>query len=170
MELFVDQSPKMSLQQFNESKHVSYMIDLLYRSRDQTGDVHFLYEHQGTTVVRIPAHKNVLAIGSTVLNDVFFGLRKLTGDIPTRSNTVTVETFEAFIALLYGKIFHISNAIFFFTKLLSHTILAIGSLVGFVFSNFQVNGIRLPRITMSIYCGYRKISMPNSAKQLAMNS
>lgn len=88
--------------QFNETKHTSFLVDLLYRSRDQTADVYFMYTGPSGDPVRIPAHRNVLAISSTVLNDLFFGPQKVTGDIPTRSNTVSSQTFEAFISLTYG--------------------------------------------------------------------
>lgn len=100
----------MSVQQFDEDKHVSFVVDLLYESRDRSADVYFVYDGpSGNQVVRIPAHRNVLAISSTVLNELFFGPQKISGDIPTRSSTVSSQTFEAFISLLYG-----TNQRFFF--------------------------------------------------------
>lgn len=88
---------------FTQEQHVSIIVDLLYKSRDRTADVYFVYHGPSGDVVRIPAHRNVLAMGSPVLNDLFFGPHKVTGDIPTRSTTVTSKTFETFISLLYGK-------------------------------------------------------------------
>lgn len=95
----------MSIQQFdfNENKHASIITDQLFKSRDQTADVYFVYSGPCGDTVRIPAHRNILAVGSTILNDLFFGPHKITGDIPTKSTTVTSRTFEAFISLLYGK-------------------------------------------------------------------
>lgn len=96
----------MTIQQFDENNHKSFLVDSLYGSRQQTADVHFLYEgpnNKDSTVIRIPAHRNVLAVNSTVFNELFYGPREVSGDIPTRSNTVTSQTFEAFISLLYGK-------------------------------------------------------------------
>lgn len=97
----------MSLNQcdFDERGHRSIIIDLLYKSRDRTADVHFSYHGPCGHTVRIPAHRNVLGMGSSILNDLFFGPHKIVGDIPTKSNTVTAQTFEAFISLLYGKNF-----------------------------------------------------------------
>lgn len=93
----------MSIQQFNENNHVSFIVDLLYKNRDRSGDVNFVYHGPVNSPVTIPAHRIILAAGSTILDDLFFGPHKVTGDIPTRSNTVPSQTFEAFIALLYGK-------------------------------------------------------------------
>lgn len=97
----------MSIQEFDENKHTSYVVDLLYKNRDHSADVHFVYSGPCGThraVHRIPAHRAVLAACSNVLNDLFFGTHKITGDIPTRSSTVSSHTFNAFIALMYGKL------------------------------------------------------------------
>lgn len=101
---FVESKMSIQICDFNERKHISIIMDLLYKSRDQTADVYFQFNGPDTLdAVRIPAHRNVLAAGSTVLNDLFFGPHKITGDIPTRSTTVISQTFEAFVSLLYGK-------------------------------------------------------------------
>lgn len=92
----------MSIQQFDENKHVSIVVDLLYKNRDHSADVYFVYEGPCATSVRIPAHRNILAVGSTVLEDLFYGPHKVIGEIPTRSSTVSSQTFEAFISLFYG--------------------------------------------------------------------
>lgn len=98
-------SQKMSINrfEFNDRKHASIIVELLYKSRDRTADVHFVYHGPSGGTVRIPAHRNVLGMGSTILYDLFFGPHKITGDIPTKSTTVTAQTFESFISLLYGK-------------------------------------------------------------------
>lgn len=76
----------------------------LFKNIVHTADVHFVFDENGEKV-RIPAHKNILAIGSTVFADMFYGPDKhfINGDIPTRSSTVSARTFEAFISLFYGK-------------------------------------------------------------------
>lgn len=88
---------------FNEKQHASIIVDLLFKTRDRTADVFFVYNGPGADTVRIPAHRNVLATGSKMFNELFFGPGKFSGDIPTRSSTITWQTFEAYISLLYGK-------------------------------------------------------------------
>lgn len=99
----------MSIQQFDENKHSTFLIDLLYKTRDQTSDVTFYYNGPNGDTAQIQAHRSVLAISSTVFHDLFYGPRAVTGDIPTRSSTIPSQSFEAFVSLSYGM--HLINII-----------------------------------------------------------
>lgn len=85
-------------------RHILNVMDKMFEKRSQTADVHFAFEENGTQI-RIPAHTNVLAIGSSVFEEMFFGPNKhfISGDIPTKSVTISALTFDAFITLFYGK-------------------------------------------------------------------
>lgn len=89
----------------NESKNATLSImEQLFEKRYQTADVHFVFEENGVKT-RIPAHRNILAMGSQIFHEMFFGPNKLfvDGDIPTRSSRVLSQTFDVFIALFYGE-------------------------------------------------------------------
>lgn len=83
-------------------KHISFIMEHLHKTRSVTADVNFIFE-ENNREIRILAHKVVLAVGSSIFNEMFYGPNSVRGDIPTRSSTITSQTFEAFIKLFYGK-------------------------------------------------------------------
>lgn len=97
----------MSSGDFYEKSKVNTVsiMERLFQTKARTADVHFVFEVNGVPTHRISAHRNVLAMGSPIFDEMFFGPDKhfIEGDIPTRSSTITSYTFEAFIALFYGK-------------------------------------------------------------------
>lgn len=92
-------------------RQVLNIMEQMFEERAQTADIHFVFDENGMQN-RIPAHTNILSIGSLVFEDMFHGPDKhfISGDIPTRSATISSSTFDAFITLFYGKKITTSNA------------------------------------------------------------
>lgn len=80
------------------------IMEQMFEKRAQTADIYFVFDENGTQN-RIPAHTNILSIGSLLFEEMFYGPDKhfISGDIPTRSATISSTTFDAFITLFYGK-------------------------------------------------------------------
>lgn len=89
---------------FLASRCAVFVMDELFKRRAQTADIVFVMEENGVEK-RIPAHKCVLAMGSPVFEEMFFGPKKqfIDGAILARTTTISSQTFDAFITLFYGK-------------------------------------------------------------------
>lgn len=83
-------------------KNAVSLMETLFEKRALTADIHFVIEENGEKK-RIPAHRSILAIGSPIFEEMFFGPEKLfrDGDIPTTK--ISSEIFGAFIPLFYGE-------------------------------------------------------------------
>lgn len=99
-----------------KAKETAFLtLHQIYENRAHTADIHFEFEENGELTI-IPAHKNILANGSPVFHDMFFGHDRIHGDINTRSDCITSDMFKTFLALFYGMKSYILNTVVKFKK------------------------------------------------------
>lgn len=72
--------------------------ETLYLNR-RNCDVFFLFHANGRVYEKVPAHKSILAVISTVFDDMFYGATPATGNITVHDTTA--EIFKEFLQFFY---------------------------------------------------------------------
>lgn len=75
--------------------------ETLYLNR-RNCDVFFIFHANGRIYEKVPAHKSILAVISTVFDDLFYGATPATGNIiNVCDTTATAEVFKEFLQFFY---------------------------------------------------------------------
>lgn len=72
--------------------------ETLYLNR-RNCDVFFVFHANGRTAQRVPAHKSILAVISTVFDDLFYGATPIDGDVIV--SDTTADVFREFLQFFY---------------------------------------------------------------------
>lgn len=87
------------------TKSVLDITKKLYLS-EETADVYFIFNIDGKKQ-RVPAHKNILATGSSVFRSMFYGKFKEVGDVGIVDSSP--ECFKEFLAIFYLQAIKVTN-------------------------------------------------------------
>lgn len=109
--------PKMSSEQFStpsakpSNKFRYRQLDLKsskhFYLNPKLADVHFIFGSDGDDIVRVPAHKHLLAVISDVFEKMFYGKLKEIGNVPIPDTSATV--FKEFLQFFYVRNIDLSN-------------------------------------------------------------
>lgn len=89
----------------------SSIIDRLYKKRHTTDVCFIVKDKEKRRSFRIPAHKCILAVGSSVFDEMFYSAAKKCDNIVISKTYISSEGFKAFLDMFYGELN--SNFIFF---------------------------------------------------------
>lgn len=80
----------------------SSILDRLYKKRHTTDVCFIVKDKEKGRSIRIPAHKCVLAVGSSVFDEMFYSAAKKSDNIIISKAYISSESFKAFLNMFYG--------------------------------------------------------------------
>lgn len=81
----------------------SSIIDRLHKKRHTTDVCFIVKDKEKGRSIRLPAHRCVLAVGSTVFDELFYSAAKKCDNIVISKTYISSEGFKAFLDMFYGK-------------------------------------------------------------------
>lgn len=79
------------------------IIENLYGQTHTTDVCFHVKDREKNRLIRIGAHKCVLAAQSPAFNTMFYGAAKRSGDIYVSNEYITPNGFQTFLGLFYGS-------------------------------------------------------------------